>query len=473
MAWAVNAYTDAPWAAPEVPSTITVGAIPPPVPKSSQSFTWGAPSPVRPWAAGGWAGGIAPAVYHGGGVQADPDSDTGVVNVQVWWPNVRSLELMRLTPDGVATPVRGGFPIATGPTRFNYCSNPSGQVSNAGYFPRTGGPTFTAPLVRADTNGPYLGVNVTSTGTVSFDLPYSGLPGRGAYTIGFDLLLPRRPGTGVVTMNFTDNMGVATASATTTIDNDALNNAIGQWARVFVNLTAPNNATTVTQINVSFTSMVTSDQIGISEATVETNHTDGSPADGNLLGGLWTGTVGLSTSMLASIATVVDGEAPLDVPVMYQVWNTSISGGFAQSIQVTLDSNGTSWLSHSSDPGNPASVSPTVVPSVKKTLQQTTLTIIGRSHPVVITAGVRQAPSGTITLDTPTVAYRAQILDMMDDGSPLLLRAPAEYGYGYSQWMAFGDVDVDPQGRLAYHGTRFLNIPYQEVDAPTNTNLVL
>lgn len=501
--WAGSPYADAPWASPVIPSSITVGTIPPPIPGGSgQPFTWAAPAPVRPWAAGGWAGGIAPMPFNGGGIQAHPDPDSGVVNVQAWWPNIPSLELMRVTPDGVSTPVRGAFPLLNGPTRTNYCTNPSGQVGNNGYFPRVGSPTFSTGI-RSDTNGPCILVNVAANGEVSFDIPES-LPDFTVYTIGFDLLLPRRPGVGKLTMNFTDNSGASTTPAVVTLDANSLNAAINQWSRIIVSVQAPANATAQTTVNLDFTSMVAGDQIGISNVTcekgladvlasslfhphivvvnrptppetgnTETGNTNppGPAGDGNSMGGFWTGTPGLSVSRICQVMSVVDGEAPLDVPVSYQVWNTSITGGVAQSIPVTLASNGQSWLTHSGDPARPLAVSPTVVPTLKRAAPQTTLTIIGRPRPVVITSGVRQAPSGTIILDSPDFTYRGQLLGLLADQTPLLFRAPAEYGYGYGQWLAFGDMDEDPQGRPAYLTTRMLTLPFQEVDPPVNSNL--
>lgn len=470
--WAGSAWAEAPWASPVVPASITVGTIPPPVPGDGvQPFTWAAPSPVRPWAAGGWAGGIAAAQYLGGGIQANPDPINGVVNVSAWWPNIQSLELMRLTPDGATTPVRGGFPIKNGPTRFNFCNNPSGQVANNGYFPRTGTPTFSTAL-RADTNGPCILVHVVSTGEVSFDVPFdSSMTSAPTITVGFDLLLPRRPGTGTVKLSFLDSLGVATTPASIVIDGNTLNESINQWSRVVVQLIPPPSAADVVTVNLDFTSMVSGDLIGLSEVTIEDQATDGSPADGSIIGGLWNGTPGLSTTTFADVMTVIDGECPLDVPVVYQLWNTSITGGEVQSVQVTLDSNDQSWISHSSTPDMPVPVTLTITPDIKMALQQTTLQIIGRSRPVVIVAGVRQAPSGSVTLDSPSFAYRTQILELMQDGSALFFRAPGEYGYGYGQWLSLGDWAETAAGRAAWQQTRAITLPFQEVDPPVNTNL--
>lgn len=468
--WAGSPYAEAPWAAPVIPSTITVGTIPPPVPGESQSYTWSAQLPVRPWAFGGWAGGIAPSTFLGGGVQAIPDPSTGTVEVQAWWPNIPSLELMRITPDGVITPVRGGFPILNGRTRFNYCNNPSGAAGNNGWFPEVGNPSLTTGT-RSDTGGPCILVGVQANGEVSFDVPQANAPNERYLTVGFDLLLPRQPGTVKLVIRYLDANGDDTASSTVAIDPNTINASINQWSRVVVAVQPPDNASTVTEINVDLQSMVAGDQIGLSLVTVESASTDGSAADGSVLGGFWNGTPGLSTSTVAPVMTVIDGECPLDIVVNYQVWNTTISGGEATSPPVTLDSRGQSWLSHSSDPEHPLSVSPTATPVLKRALPQTGLAVIGRPRPVVITSGVRQAPSGTITFDSPDHTYRALILGLMRDGTALLFRAPADYGYGPGQWLQFGDLDEDAQGRPAYLTTRALTVPFQEVDPPVNTNL--
>ena len=75
-----------------------------------------------------------------------------------------------------------------------------------------------------------------------------------------------------------------------------------------------------------------------------------------------------------------------------------------------------------------------------------------------------------MSLDAETFAIRDQLHALLDDGSPLLLRAPADYGYGPGMWISLGDTEEDPGGRPAWAQARTITAPFQVVSAPAGPN---
>jgi hypothetical protein len=114
-----------------------------------------------------------------------------------------------------------------------------------------------------------------------------------------------------------------------------------------------------------------------------------------------------------------------------------------------------------------------VSPTVARASSQATFAIMGASAPVVVTAPRRTAPAGTLTLDAATFEARDTLLGLLDDGSPLLLRAPGDYGLGYGLWLSLGDLSEDPGGRPMWSQGRTLSAPFQAVDSPAGPNLAV
>lgn len=473
MGWGADAFAEAPWSAGVVPNTAPPGQVlPPPVPGGTNQFLWTLQQGAYPWSFFSWAGGTQPVSDPGGGVIAAPDPDTGVINVTAWWPYAGQLLLVRTTPDGALTPVRGGYPLSPqGTTRRNVCLNPSAKAGLNGYVPGAGNPTL-SQIVRTDVSGSAWRATIATAGTDEVAVPVA-LPAGAVVTIGIDLCLSSRPAGVTITAGWNNSSGGALAATVITFTNDQFNASISQFGRLVGTVAPPAGAAVCSTLKVTATGLPANSTMDGSRVTVEQGYTDGSPYDGDSLGGVWLGTADLSASLLAPVVTVSDGECPLDVPVTYQVADAALVGGSATSPPVTLASVGdTAWLTHPASPSTPVACQVTQTPTPVYAMQQVVLPIIGSPYPVVMSATNRQRPKGTYNFWCDTFADKAALLALMADGTPLLLRAPSAFGYGYSQWLAFADATEDAGGRPAYMQGRTIVVPYQEVAPPATPGFI-
>lgn len=469
--WSQAAYSRAPWSSGVLPATPPGQVLPPPVPGGTTSYTFSLAQGAYPWSFGSWSGGAQPVSDPPGGVIAIPKAESGVMSLMVWWPNAPLLQVVRITQDGTRTPVRGAYPLApAGSVRENRCLNPSARAGLNGYVPGVGSPTL-SQLDRDDIDGHGWRAAITTAGTDEVVVPVS-LPAGQPVTVGMDLRLSGRPTGLSVTIGWVDNAGVALAPSVAAFTADQVNSLIGRWDRLVATLVPPAAAVQCSTLKVAATGLGAGATLDGSRITVEAAITDGSPFDGDTLGGLWLGTPELSASLLAPVAIVDDGECPLDAPVVYQVYNAALVGGSVSTPSVMLRSGDRSWLTHPAVPDRPIQCHVTTTPTPVRALQRTISQVIGRAKPVVITAKQRQAPAGTLRVDTETFAQRDELLTALEDGAPVLLRAPADYGYGPGQWLSLGDLTEDPDGRPAPVQGRFLSADYQEVDAPASAGLL-
>jgi hypothetical protein len=469
--WSCDAYGRSPWGATAVTNTAPPGQqIPPPIPGGTGTYQWGVQTGAAPWSYGGWSGATSPVQFLGGGIVVVPDPDNGVARVMAWWPDATTLQVVRIAPDGSRTPVRGGYPAqVSGLTRRNLCQNPSAAAGLNGYVPGAGNPTLTQ-ATRPD-GGPAWQVTIANAGTDEILIP-ADLPGGQTVTIGLDLQLSDRPTSVTVQVGWVDVNGNALAPAIAALTSAQVNTCLGQTTRQVVALPTPDGAAEYTAVRVTANGLPAGGWMQGSRVTIEQGMTDGSYIDGDMLGGSWTGVAQMSTSVYSGVVTVVDGECPLDVPVVYRVYHPQIAGASSSAPPVTLDSLDRAWLTHSANPGQPLQCWPTKAPQPTRTLQRTILPIIGSDVPTALTFGPRQRPSDSLTFDMPTFDYQEQLYTLLDDGSPLLLRAPAAYAYGYGQWLSFGDAQEDSVGRPSPTPGRQLTVPYQEVAAPVSADLV-
>jgi hypothetical protein len=469
VAYASGPYTEAPYDAGVVPNTTPPGQVlPPPIPGATTKYTWLLQPGVLPYGVGSWSGGAAPVVVVPGGILITPNPDAGTMSITCWWANQPALQVIRINPDGTRVPVRAAAPLAiTTPTRVNYCTNPSANAGLNGYTPGAGSPALTQ-ITRSDTGGPAWRATIAAAGTDEVVIPHA-LPG-GTATIGLDLRLSARPTAVTITVGWVDVNGVALTASTATLTGDAVNASINQFARQVVAVTAPAGAAAASTVKLAATGLPAAATMDGAAVTIEQGATTGSPIDGDMLGGTWQGTPELSTSLLAPVQTVIDGEAPLDVPLVYEVYAPSLIGGRARSAPATLASNNATWLTHPAAAAAPVRCAPTLTPTLARKITQGVFAVIGRANPVVVSATVRTAPAGTLTFAVESFADRDTLLGLFADGSALLLRPPGDYGYGPGMWIALGDVTEDPQGRPAWMPVRELSAPFQVVDPPAGPN---
>lgn len=311
-------------------------------------------------------------------------------------------------------------------------------------------------------------LRLTSTSTTTGALVPGTLPGPSgrAYTIGFGLAVSTRPTAVTITVPWLDTVGAGAGTSTVNLSTDAINQSVGAGARQVVTVVAPAAAATGSvRLTVDgITANVTTTDIDA--WTIEAGVTDGSYFDGTSQGGSWTGAAHLSTSLLAPVMIVIDGEAPFDTALRYEVYSPAITGGRAAAQPVVLTSAGLTWLTHPAAPSAPFVVqlsAPT--PARVYDLDQGVFYPIGRSRPIVVSAAQRHAATGTLTFGATTRTELRTLLATLADASPVLLRMPGDWDPG-DMWVALGGLTVDPQGRLPYQDTRLIVAPFTEVDPP-------
>lgn len=473
MARGLDAWGRAPWAAQEIPNQAVPGTLPPPIPGGSASVAYSVQAGSYPWALRGWAGAVAAAVYPGGGMVLTSRPDTGVVQVLAWWPDAAAVQVVRIDPDGVRRPVRGAYPATPStPTRRNLATNPSVETGLNGYVPGTGSPTLST-ISRTDlgsaTEVAAWRATIAGAGTNEVTVP-AGAPGQKPLTIAVDLQFSARPTSLTITVGWTDAAGGALTASVATMSADTINATVGQFSRVVGYVSPPAAAAVVSTIKIAAGGLPAGATMDGDRVLVEQDVSDGSYFDGNSLGGTWTGTTHLSTSLLAPVQTILDGECPLDLPVLYEVSNPALAGGRITSAPVTLDSGNRTWLTHPATPSAPVRCEPTAVPDMVRGTEQGVFRVLDRELPVVVSSAVRFAPSGTISFGALSWVERDALVDLFADCSPLLMRAPATYGYGLGSWLALGDITESADGRRAWQDCRIFTAPFQVTDAPAGPN---
>jgi hypothetical protein len=473
VVWSQVPYSEGPWSGPVIPAPPPNQTIPPPIPGGgTTSYTYGVQQGAYPWSYVGWSGAIAPFSSLVGGIGAAPNPATGTVSVYCWWPYATSLQLTRTSTDGIRTPVRGAYPITPATrTLVNYATNPSG-ISTSGYVPGTGSPTM-SQITRVDSIGGFaIRATNASSGTSEVTVPQA-IPGGLPVTVAVDLQFSARPTSCTITLAWNDALGGALTATAVALTADQINNSVGQFSRQVIQVTPPAAAATCSTLKVNAGGMPAAGKMDFDRWMMVQALTDGTYGDGDLLGGIWTGTSGLSTSIVSPVQVAVDGECPLDVAVSYTMYATLLTGGFATSQTITLASQDTTWLTHPASPSTPLACTPSQVPVLTHAIDQGVFGIIGREFPVVVSASVRTAPAGAFSLHAPTFTDRDALKALLRDGSPLLVRAPESYGYGLGMWISPGNVVEEPTGSYSYQEGRLLTFPWQQVDVPAGPNTMV
>lgn len=465
------AHGAAAYAAPVITNAIPPGQqIPPPVPGGTTAFTYVVQAGLSAWALVSWAGAAQVPVWPGGGIILVPDADRGVMGVRVWWPDAAGLLLVRITPDGVRTPVRRGYPaIPAAATRRNYCTNPGAEAGLNGYVPADGSPTLSTVTGLVGSNA--LRATVAGAGSLGLTVPHT-LPVSPQATIGVALKFSARPTSLVISVGYTDSGGGALATQTATLTADQINGSVGQWGRQIVTVTTTTGAANVGSIKILAGGMPANGTMDVDAVTIEQGATVGTAFDGEDPGAIWTGTRHLSTSVLAPIISLDDAECPLDIAVTYEAYYPAVVGGRVTSQQSLLPSEGTTWLTHPTRTGGPIAVDLRTVPTLTHDIEQGVFYPLDDGsgelvYPVVVSASRRRAPTGTVGFNAISGAERATLLDLFRDGSPVLLRSPSEYMYADgSQWIVLGAITDDREGRKAWQDAWLLSAPFYEVAAP-------
>lgn len=174
--------------------------------------------------------------------------------------------------------------------------------------------------------------------------------------------------------------------------------------------------------------------------------------------------------LVSGAITVYDYEVPLDTSVYYIATSPGLFFQQLTSASVTVASSDQTWLGHPILTSLNRTITVTVQPERARDIDRGVFPVIGRTRPVVVTSGVRQAPAGTLELYVSTVAERDGLLSLVADGSALLMRTPASYGWDASTWIAVGKVTETPTSDKGFWPMRLITMEYTEVDAPALAN---
>ncbi|MCF7550965.1 hypothetical protein [Pseudonocardia sp. WMMC193] len=449
------------------------GVITDPARPEGSGWRWStSKTALGPYGGLSYGGGGGLGYPSAGGLSATPDPLLGTVRVAAWWSSAPYLRLARVV-DGVRTPVRGAYPLAvTAPTRFNRCTNPSAEVDLTGWL--AGSNTTLSRITEAampDGTSAFR-LRATAAGTVAATVPVALPLAEGAPQVSLNLRAGAAPsGALTVSVTWLDQTGASMGTTSATVPAATLAGFVGRWDRTAV-LSIPQpfdstGAKVVTSGTMTFSvaGLAASGVIDIDAVLIEGGSSDGSYFDGARQYGAWMGTPHASSSALAPVVDVVDREAPLDRPVQYELTAPNQPAYVLTSEPIVLDSRDRTFLGH---PVLPYLIVATVTrePKVTRTIERGVHKVIGRRRPIAISASTRDSESGTLEVLVTTFAERDRLWEMLDDGQPLLLRAPARLGHGPGEWLSIADVDLDPPGHGAWEGARLFSLPYQVVDGP-------
>lgn len=157
--------------------------------------------------------------------------------------------------------------------------------------------------------------------------------------------------------------------------------------------------------------------------------------------------------------TVADVEAPFGTPVTYTA--TTNTGVFNTSDAATLVVPD-AWLIH---PALPDVSLPIVVQSRSDRSRPANVgvfKVLGRSRPLIRSDGVRQDPEFSLVVYTVDAIAAQSLLELIGDGSALLLQIPVDNFY---DWVGVGDVTEADLG-TEWAPDRLWTLPCTVVDRP-------
>ncbi|WP_369147047.1 hypothetical protein [Streptomyces sp. R44] len=172
-------------------------------------------------------------------------------------------------------------------------------------------------------------------------------------------------------------------------------------------------------------------------------------------------------SITGDLATAQDYEAPLGVPVRYQV-RVSAGANYrtTPSLWVTIPEPPTTDIVVK-DPGQPAKQGTFTVselPQWTRSARQAVHQVRGRARPVVI-SDVRLSRTGTLTLVTATTRERDALWWVLEDGATVLMQWPSIWGER-DVYVQVGDVTEQRIVRYGEFGDRTWTLTLTEVDRP-------
>lgn len=450
------------------------------VPDFTASYLWLATSgnaALTRFSLGGRQGVTAPQ----GGVVAIPNTDSGSTVLNLWWAYAAQVNVTRVdAATGVRTPVRGASPwsITGAATRRNSAANPTAASDLTGW--EAGSNTTLARLTSLATSpSPRVSTAVRATvssGTqanVTFPLDATS---TATTTYGMWVTGPTAPAGLDISVQWYDVNGSSAGITYSPVDATARSQVASGWSWCQATISQSPIGAVFGIIGLRATGLAASQYLDITGRLWENGTSLGPYFDGSFPGGNWIGTSGKSASTLAPIQIVTDGEAPLDREVVYEVSSPLIPGYAARSTSVTLAARGRSWITHPAAPGFPirsevlgpfGAITRAITQGIYYPLDSTD------GLPIIKTQARRQGRKGSIKILCTSHGERDRFVDTFADGSPVYLRAPASYGYGYGMWLSLGDLTEDQAAYFSESRFRTLSADWTEVAAPLTANEVV
>jgi hypothetical protein len=159
-----------------------------------------------------------------------------------------------------------------------------------------------------------------------------------------------------------------------------------------------------------------------------------------------------------------DYDPGLDEVISYVATSTDAPGVVVESAQITVPSNGQTWLKHPGKPSLNRVVQVTRPPDVTRPIDLGVFPVLGRRRPIAVSS-TRRSVSGTLELSSATLDERDGLLNLFADGAVLLFTAPGDYGVG-RLFLAVGDVEEQRPAGAAPNPTRLWQVPFTAVGAP-------
>lgn len=176
--------------------------------------------------------------------------------------------------------------------------------------------------------------------------------------------------------------------------------------------------------------------------------------------------------------TVTDFEAPWDDDIQYTAtvhygattatWSAGpirVSSTAAWLIHPTRP-----WLSVPIDEGNSAVAGIRSIGTVHRAASVNTHTVLRSRYPVVTSFGPRLAPTFPLTIHTVTQAEQDDLIALIDDQTPLLLRFPSSMPANLEAgFYSVGDVDEDRVQQYVGDESRVFTLALTRVASPAGT----
>lgn len=173
-------------------------------------------------------------------------------------------------------------------------------------------------------------------------------------------------------------------------------------------------------------------------------------------------------TLTAGVWQGYDYEAPFGAAVTYEA---TAGAAVVVSGAVTLDVQ-TVWLVH---PGVPEISVQLLSDNVRalsfatraRPTSRSVFTPLGRTYPLVVTSGARQAPQTELVVRSLTLEQLDALVQILADESVLLLNVPPSLRWGIDhEYISVGDLTENRLGLWGSHEARDVVLPYLVVDRP-------